>query len=135
MLGKKMIERGWKKEGNYKFFPQLLQSSYAYFPPNWLKIYKIATKKGWKYLACGAHTLIIINSIWGKNIKQEGVGGQKYEFQIYYTPLRDFSTDLSWKRRWIEEEQEKPQIIIISIKYKYQTTILNDKVKVKMELI
>ena len=84
MLGLKKIWKGMKKGGKYIFSPQLVKSMYIY--PNWLKIYKIATKKGWQIFACGAQPLIIINLIWGKNIIQGG-GGPKYEFQIKYIPL------------------------------------------------
>ena len=41
-----MIEGGWKKKvGDACFSP-----TYAYFFCNWLKIYKIVAKKGWKFL-------------------------------------------------------------------------------------
>ena len=58
-----------KKGEKIHIFP-LIGKKYAYFFPNWLKIYKIVTKKGWHFFACSAHTLIIIK-FGEKNMNQE----------------------------------------------------------------
>ena len=39
-------------------------------------------KKGWKFFACGAHPLIMINFCWGKNINQEWI----WISNLIYTP-------------------------------------------------
>ena len=52
------------------------------FPPNWLKIYKIAQKKPENFSSAARTPLITSNFLWGKNRNQDGRGGQKYDFQI-----------------------------------------------------
>ena len=60
------------KKEMHIFFP--ISKKYAYFFPNWRKIYKIANNLQNFY----------INQ---NNINHEGGWGQKNEFQIEYTPL------------------------------------------------
>ena len=69
------MKQGDEKRGeNAYFFPPIGQK-YAHFFPDWLKIYKI-TKKVWKFFPFGAHHLIVINFIWGKNMNEERGGGE-----------------------------------------------------------
>ena len=73
-VGEKNDWKGMKKGEKMHIFPPI-GKKYAYFFPNWHKIYKI-TKKRLKIFA------IVINFLWGKNMIQERGGGAKYEFQI-----------------------------------------------------
>jgi len=89
MLGKKIMEKGMKKKGGEcKFFPRLLKVCIWYFFPNWLKMYKIAQKKGWKFFPYGANHLNEI-SFGSKNINKEGA--KKWILNLIYTPGLGFS--------------------------------------------
>ena len=53
------------------------------FSPTDLKCTKLP-EKCLQFFACGAHHLIIRNSIWGQNILQEGRGGNmNFKFNIH----------------------------------------------------
>ena len=74
-----MIERD-EQRGEMHIFPLLVKSIHIFSPID--SNIQNCNKKGLKFFACGAHPHIIINFIWGKDINQEGAGGQKYEFKI-----------------------------------------------------
>ena len=74
MLGGKNYWKGMKKGGKKHIFSPI-GKKYAYFFPNWLKIYKIEQKKVDK----------VDNFIRGTIINQEG-GGQKYEYEFNIHP-------------------------------------------------
>ena len=68
-------------------FPQI-GKKYAYFSPNWLKIFKMA-KKGWKFSPAARNP----SFIWGKYInKKKGWGGlAKIWFSnLIYTPQQNW---------------------------------------------
>ena len=64
MFRKKTLLKGGEKRGEMHIFPSI----------------DLKLKRGWQFLACGAHPLII--SFIEKNINQEEGGGGKYKFQI-----------------------------------------------------
>ena len=84
MLGKKMIEREWKKGGKCIYFPQLVKSMHIFSPID-LKFTKLQ-KKGLKIFACGAHPPIVINFLWGKNMIQERGEAKILISNLIYTP-------------------------------------------------
>ena len=52
--------------GKCIFFPQLVKIIYIFSTID-LQNYK----KGLQFFVCGAHDLIVINFLWGKNMNQE----------------------------------------------------------------
>ena len=76
-LGKKWL-KGDKKGGKMHILSQIGER-YAFFSPYRLKYTKLQ-KKGWQFIACGAHPLIIKIKL-GRKYKSRR-GGQKYESQF-----------------------------------------------------
>ena len=82
-VGGKNDWKGMKKGGKIHIFSPI-GKKYAYFPPNWLKIYKIA-QKSLKIFACGAQPLIISNFI-GQKYKSRRGGGKNMNFKFGIHP-------------------------------------------------
>ena len=83
MLGKKIIERGWKKGGKCIFIPQLVKSMHIF---SLIDLNLQNCKKRLKIFVCGAHRLIIINFNLGQYIMQSrggGVGKMNLKFNIH----------------------------------------------------
>ena len=79
-VGEKNDWKGMKKGGRNP----PIGKQYAYFFPNWLKIYKIAKKMN--IFTCGAHPLNIIYFIWGEKYKSGRGRGQKMNLKFNIHP-------------------------------------------------